>query len=78
MSYFPGLYQAVVVDRDDPEESGRIKVRVPAFGNEDAWARPCLPLVASGVEVPVQANVVWVMFEGGDPAHPVVMGVSPA
>ena len=77
MSVLPGVYRARVVDRDDPEAAGRLKVMVPEVGDAPAWAMPCLPLVTSIGETPLEAEFVWVMFEAGDPRMPVVVGVLP-
>lgn len=77
MSVLPGVYRAKIVDQDDPEAAGRLKVMVPELGDASVWAMPCLPLVTSIGETPVQAEFVWVMFEAGDPSMPVVIGVMP-
>ena len=43
---FYGKYRGFVVDNADPEQLGRLKVRVPSvLGNEvvSGWAMPCAP-----------------------------------
>ena len=75
MSPYAGVYRAVVVDDNDPERLRRLKVQVPSvYGNGDSsWASACVP--AGSRRQPKVGSGVWVMFEGGDPARPVWMGV---
>ena len=70
-----GIYRAVVTDDNDPEKLRRLKVRVPAvYGDGDSsWASACVP--AGSRRQPKVGSGVWVMFEGGDPARPVWIGV---
>ena len=81
MQRYPGVYRGVVVDNSDPQKSGRLRVRVPAIaGAADSWALPCLPFAgaAAGLGQPPQiGRGVWVAFEGGDPASPVLLGFLP-
>lgn len=53
----------------------RIKARVPAVLGEDrtSWALLCESLGHSGL--PAVGAPVWIQFECGDPAYPVLMGV---
>ncbi len=74
---FPGLYAGTVVDVDDPDKLGRIKVRVPSIygagaSDLDAWARPCFP--SGHFFVPDAGDHVWVAFENADPSFPVWIG----
>jgi hypothetical protein len=72
---FPGVYRGIVVDKLDPLNKGRLKLKVPQvfLDATTGWAWPSyqpgvvtvLPEVGSGV---------FVMFEGGDPSFPVWMG----
>lgn len=75
MSTYPGIYRAVVTDDNDPEKLRRLKVRVPAVHGsvESVWASACVP--AGSRRQPKVGSGVWVMFEGGDPARPVWIGV---
>lgn len=78
---FYGKYRGLVVDADDPEKLGRIKVQVPSvLGNKvsTGWAMPCVPY--GGLEgrgflfVPEVGAGVWVEFEEGDLEFPVWVG----
>ena len=75
MSTYPGIYRAVVTDDNDPLRLRRLKVQIPdVFGSESSlWASACVP--AGSRRQPKVGSGVWVMFEGGDPAHPVWIGV---
>lgn len=69
-----GKYSGVVVDNEDTEFRGRIKVRVETvFGPKDVvQARPCF---ASGhFFVPDVDALVWVEFEAGDCRYPLWVG----
>jgi uncharacterized protein involved in type VI secretion and phage assembly len=71
-----GLYMGVVVDRDDPERLGRVRVRIPGLVEPaSAWAFP-LGTVGGGSEgrgffaVPELGADVGVLFHQGDVDHP--------
>lgn len=70
-----GKYSGVVVDDDDPDKVGRLKVEVPSVwrAQEPMWARPCFP-PGHFFTPPVGAHV-WVEFEAGDPGYPLWVGV---
>jgi hypothetical protein len=79
----PGLYRGEIVNRDDPLRVGRCKVKVYQVyrdipENDIPWAWPCFPGAGnkdSGFyDVPPLKTTVWVMFEMGDPDHPVWLG----
>ena len=78
--YF-GKYRGLVVDNADPENLGRLKVRVPSiFGDEivTGWAMPCAPY-GGGPDrgfffVPEVDDGVWVEFEMGNLDYPVWVG----
>lgn len=76
-----GKYRAFVVDNDDPEQRGRLKLRVPSvFGRQDTyWALPCLPFGGLADQgfffVPEIDAQVWVEFEEGNKDRPIWTGV---
>lgn len=83
-----GIYRAVVKDRDDPLQAGRVKVKVyPMFKDFDddalPWAIPGDPLMGGFADVgslflpEVEAHV-YVFFENGDPRYPVYFCGAPA
>jgi phage baseplate assembly protein gpV len=76
-----GVASALVVDVEDPEALGRIKVRFPWLrdGKEEAeaWARVSLPLGGNATgfwTLPGIDDEVLVAFEHGDLRRPVVLG----
>lgn len=78
MKQHAGIYRAIVVDNEDPEQRMRLRVRVPGVTGDAVvgWVWPCLPPVdRSTLTPPTPGSGVWVMFEGGDPDFPVWMGV---
>jgi len=77
LSIFPGLYRAVVVRTDDPEERGRIQVRVPtvsgAVNTINVWVKPAI--MGAGLKrgwfwPPDEGDVVYVSFRQGHPGKP--------
>jgi hypothetical protein len=70
-----GIYRGVCSDNQDPEQLGRITVRVPTvYGNGvSGWALPSLP--PGWTELPAVGDQVWVVFEGGRSSYPVWLGV---
>jgi len=79
MSQFYGKYRGTVANNVDPQQQGRIQVRVPAVLGDGqlSWAMPCAPFAGPQVGLfvvpPMGANV-WVEFEGGDPNSPIWCG----
>lgn len=78
---FYGKYRGFVVDNADPEQLGRLKIRVPSvLGNEvvTGWAMPCVPYggdVNQGfLFIPEIGAGVWVEFEEGDLEFPIWVG----
>lgn len=70
---FCGIYRGLVMDNTDPQSLMRLLVQVPAvLGTQETWALPCIPIGTSAV--PAIGKGIWIMFEGGDPDHPVWMG----
>jgi uncharacterized protein involved in type VI secretion and phage assembly len=67
-----------VVDNDDPNKRGRVKVSVPAvLDTLEVWAMPCVPYAGEKVGfyvMPETGSGVWVEFEGGDPSYPIWSG----
>lgn len=73
---YPGLYIGVVVDRDDPEQLGRVRVRIPGLVEPaSSWAFP-LGTVGGGSDrrgffaIPEQDAEVGVLFNQGDVDQP--------
>lgn len=76
---FYGKYRGTVANNVDPQQMGRIQVRVPAVLGEGqmSWAMPCAPYAGPGVglfAIPPRDAKVWVEFEGGNPDHPIWVG----
>lgn len=73
-----GYYRGKVYDNADPQSQGRLRIICPTVYPEndspDYWAYPLgLP---SGKNygfytMPSIGDPVWIMFEGGDPRHPI-------
>ena len=66
-----GMYRAVVTDSSDPEERGRVRVRLES--GQEAWAELATLLAGDGYGTwfrPDPEDEVLVAFEGGDPAVP--------
>lgn len=78
---FYGKYRGFVVDNDDPEKLGRLKVKVPSvLGNTvvTGWALPCMPYAGAADQgmlfIPERESGVWIEFEEGDLEFPVWVG----
>jgi uncharacterized protein involved in type VI secretion and phage assembly len=76
---FLGKYRGLVSNNSDPQNRGRLRVKVPdVFGEkETGWALPCLPYAADQVgfySVPPVNASVWIEFENGDPDYPIWSG----
>jgi hypothetical protein len=76
---FHGKYRGTVANNVDPMQLGRVQVSVPAVLGDGqlSWAVPCVPYAGDGVgffAVPPMGANVWVEFEGGDPAYPILAG----
>ncbi len=76
-----GKYRGFIVDNEDPEQRGRVRVRVPSvFGQQETyWALPCSPfggLAEQGLfMVPELGAQVWIEFEEGNKDLPIWVGV---
>lgn len=81
-SHYYGVYPAVVADNQDPDQQGRVLVRLPwspdsGDGAYEAWARLATTMAgdARGTWfVPDTGDEVLVSFQGGDPRWPYVIG----
>ena len=78
---FYGKYRGFVVDNADPEQLGRLKVKVPSvLGNDvvTGWAVPCVPYGGDAnlgsLFIPEADAGVWVEFEEGDLEFPIWVG----
>ncbi|MCG8551554.1 MAG: phage baseplate assembly protein V [Desulfobacterales bacterium] len=75
-----GKYRATVVDREDPEGKGRLRLLIPAvLGDQESdWALPCFAgggiSDAGSITIPEVDAHVWVEFEAGDPSLPIWTG----
>jgi hypothetical protein len=69
-----GLHQGRVVDDQDPENRSRLRVESPAIPGGQAWATPCRS--PGSTELSTIGQNVWLVFEAGDPARPVWLGVT--
>jgi phage baseplate assembly protein V len=70
-----GVYRAVVTDTSDPEQRGRVRVRLE--DEQEAWAELATLLAGDGYGTwfqPDAEDEVLVAFEGGDPRRPYVIG----
>jgi uncharacterized protein involved in type VI secretion and phage assembly len=77
-----GVYPALVQSITDPDQQGRVRVRLPWSPDSngagyEAWAR--LTTLMAGADrgtwfVPDPGDEVLVVFEGGDPRRPYVIG----
>ncbi len=78
---FYGKHRGFVVENDDPEQLGRLRLKIPSvLGNEvvTGWAMPCLPYGGSDnlglLFIPEIDAGVWVEFEEGDLEFPIWVG----
>ncbi len=74
-----GMYRAVVMDNNDPERRGRIRVQCPSvLGNYlSSWCEPCIPYAtdyAGDYYVPPVGEGIWVQFEEGNVNKPIWNG----
>jgi hypothetical protein len=76
-----GKYRAFVADNADPENRGRLRLRIPAILGEDVlsgWALPCAPYGGTADQgfffIPENDAGVWVEFEAGLLDYPVWVG----
>ena len=79
--HYYGKYRGIVVDNADPEQLGRLKVKVPSvLGNDivTGWATPCVPyggeMNQGMLFIPEVDAGVWIEFEEGDLEFPIWVG----
>ncbi len=68
--------QAIIVDTDDPQNSNRVKIRVPDLdGTQALWAKVLRPYGSTNAgDVPELHDRVVVLFLNGDASLPLVLG----
>lgn len=79
---FFGLYPALVVDINDPDGMGRVRIKLPwspdsQGASYEAWARIAMLMAGNNRGtwfIPDVNDEVLVAFEAGDPRHPFVVG----
>ena len=74
-----GKYRGLVADRDDPEQLGRLRVKVPSLLADatTGWAWPASPYAGAGAGfffIPQVDDLVWVEFLEGELQHPIWSG----
>lgn len=74
-----GKYRAKVVDVQDPQRRGRIRVLCPKVLGEakSAWCEPCIPVAydfGGDFAIPKLGEFVWVEFEEGNSNKPIYTG----
>lgn len=74
---FHGLYQGEVRNNIDPEQRGRLQVRVTDVACDEIWAEAASPVSGAGMgfyAVPAVGTTVWVSFVGGSVRDAVWLG----
>jgi len=72
-----GKYRGIVIDNNDPQKLGRLKLRIPSVPGDQItdWALPCLPYVDGphqGIFIMPEVDAqIWVEFEEGDILSPI-------
>lgn len=73
--HFYGKYKGIVVDNNDPQNRGRLRIQIPRVTgkqHDSNWALPCLP--PGSYVIPNPGTGVWVEFEEGNPDKPIWSG----
>jgi len=68
---FTGTSKAIVIDNQDPEKLGKIRVRSPILG-DTPWI-PYLQM-SFGFDVPEPGDIVYLECDGGFETHPIAWG----
>jgi len=74
---FSGLHSAIVVENEDPEGLGRIKVRYHWAEEETVWVRFMVPYASTDggwFGLPEIGDEVIIAYEFGDPDYPIALG----
>ena len=79
---FYGVYPALVVDLQDPDSQGRVKIRLPWSPDSggqvyEVWARVAVLMAGNNRGtwfIPDVNDEVLIAFEGGSPRRPYVLG----
>lgn len=74
-----GKYRGIVAERNDPEQLGRLQLKVPSLLGDaiTGWAWPVSPFAGAGTGfffVPRVGDLVWVEFAEGDLEQPLWTG----
>jgi uncharacterized protein involved in type VI secretion and phage assembly len=75
---FYGVYPALVVDLADPQNIGRVKLKLPWLDGPQVWARLATLTTGPGFGSwfpPREGSEVLVAFEAGDVSRPYVIGM---
>ena len=76
---FFGKYRGLVVNNQDPLQTGRLQALVPSVLGEvpSGWALPCAPYGGTQCglfAIPPIGAGVWIEFEAGNPSRPIWTG----
>jgi hypothetical protein len=72
---YQSIYLGIVSSGGDPMQRGRVRIDIPSIDGASAlWAKTCSSPDSRGAYRAGQE--VWVMFQNGNAAQPVVMGVN--
>jgi uncharacterized protein involved in type VI secretion and phage assembly len=69
-----GVAIGVVDNADDPENLGRVRVRIPTIADCVRWARVVRPPAKADFLVPPVGDEVLIAFESGSLDQPFVLG----